>query len=101
MNLRKLARGKDCKVNIFGVCNHNPETTVLAHLNGAGMAIKHHDLFACWACSDCHAWLDGGYVKTHFREQRDLYHLQAVLRTQKAMLGIGLDAAIEHWRGTD
>ena len=101
MNLRKLARGQDCKVNIFGVCNHNPETTVLAHLNGAGMAIKHHDLFGAWACSSCHAWLDGEYTKTHFRQQRDLYHLQAIMRTQQAMLKMGLDDVIQSWSYKD
>lgn len=30
-NLRKEARGRECQVRIYGVCNGNPETTVLAH----------------------------------------------------------------------
>lgn len=61
------ARGEDCALQIDGVCNHNPETTVWAHSNqhedGKGMSTKAHDLFGCYACSDCHAWLDGGYVR--------------------------------------
>ncbi len=28
-NLRKEARGRECQVRIYGVCNGNPETTVL------------------------------------------------------------------------
>ncbi len=38
--LRKSVRGWDCTVRINGVCNFNPDTTVLAHLNGAGMGMK-------------------------------------------------------------
>ncbi|ECK2143415.1 DUF1364 domain-containing protein, partial [Salmonella enterica subsp. enterica serovar Enteritidis] len=30
-DLRKAARGRECQVRIPGYCNHNPETTVLAH----------------------------------------------------------------------
>ena len=30
-NLRKEARGRECQVRIYGICNGNPETTVLAH----------------------------------------------------------------------
>ena len=29
--IRKLAKGQPCQVRILGVCNHKPETTVLAH----------------------------------------------------------------------
>lgn len=41
-NLRKEAKGRECQVRLPGICNHNPETTVLAHyrmagLNGVGM----------------------------------------------------------------
>ena len=35
--LRKSAKGQLCLVRLPGVCNHNAETTVLAHLGGAGM----------------------------------------------------------------
>ena len=31
MNLRKLAKGRDCQVRLPGICNGNPETVVLAH----------------------------------------------------------------------
>ena len=32
MNLRKEAKGRGCMVRIPGVCNHNSETVVLAHV---------------------------------------------------------------------
>ena len=60
--LRKLARGKECQVLIPGICNFNPETTVLAHIRRGGvggMGKKPHDLCAVWACSDCHDVIDG------------------------------------------
>lgn len=88
--ITKSARGKDCLVRVSGVCCHDNSTVVAAHLNGAGLAIKENDLFTARACHACHAWLDGGYVKTHTREQRDLYHLQGIIRTQKQYLDEGL-----------
>jgi hypothetical protein len=88
--IQKSARGQDCTVRVPGVCNFNPETTVLGHLNGGGMAAKHHDVFAAYVCSDCHAWLDGGYVKTATRAERDLLHLQGVIKTQPILMELGL-----------
>lgn len=59
--LRDSARGKDCTLRIPGVCNFNPETTVLAHLpcGQKGMGMKGPDLVAVFACSACHDLLDG------------------------------------------
>lgn len=62
IDLRKLAKGKDCQIRIVGVCNFNPETTVLAHIRRggvAGMGQKPPDLVGLWACSDCHDCIDG------------------------------------------
>ena len=106
MNLRKLAKGQECQARIPGICNHNPETTVLAHLNGAGLGIKFPDLIGAWACSNCHAWLDGAYSAYtrkledlhSAREHRDLYHLQAIVRTQQQLLKMGLQEVIDKWR---
>ena len=46
------------------VCNKNPETTVLAHLNmrgvfRCGMSQKPPDWAGAWSCSACHDLLDG------------------------------------------
>ena len=60
-NLRKAARGRECQVRIPGVCNGNPETTVLAHIRIAGLCgtgIKPPDLLAAIACSSCHDEID-------------------------------------------
>jgi hypothetical protein len=61
--IQKAARGRDCTVEIIGVCNRNPETVVLCHDNrtesGKGMGLKAPDTAACFGCSSCHDVLDG------------------------------------------
>jgi len=59
--VRQAACGRDCTLRTPGICNHNPETTVLCHINippFGGMATKSPDWMALFACSDCHAVLD-------------------------------------------
>lgn len=56
--LRESAKGQPCLVRLQ-VCNCIPATTVLAHLNGAGIALKHDDIFGAFACSACHDEIDG------------------------------------------
>lgn len=64
--IRKSARGQECTLRFPGICNRNPETTAWCHSNrladGKGMGIKARDEEGCYGCSDCHAWLDGGYA---------------------------------------
>lgn len=89
--IRMSAKGQRCMVQVPGVCNGNPETTVLAHRNGAGMGCKADDREAAYACSDCHEWLDGGYVRHGAdRFERDAYHGQAIFRTQQILIEQGL-----------
>ena len=62
MNLRNLAKFKECQIRIPGVCNHDPETTVLCHNRRGGVAgvgQKPPDLCAAWGCSECHSVSDG------------------------------------------
>jgi hypothetical protein len=85
--LRKLAKGKPCQVRIAGVCNHNSETTVLAHLRLAGisgMGIKAPDWFGAWACSACHAHVDAH----HDAETKNDFY-EGIFRTQAALLKEG------------
>lgn len=87
----KSARGQECQVRVPGVCNYDSSTTVLAHLNGAGVGRKKVNIHGAYSCFDCHAWLDGGYVQTgHLRSTRDLYHLEGVIRTQELMIEMGI-----------
>ena len=87
--IRQSAKGQDCQVRLAGICNRNPDTVVLAHLNGAGMAMKHEDIFGAYACSDCHDAIDGR-VPMLDKEYVRLAHLEAMVRTQKILLTMGL-----------
>lgn len=88
--IRRSANGQPCLARIPGVCNGRTDTTVLAHLNGGGMGGKNSDHEGCYACSDCHSWLDGGYVQQGYsRDTRDLWHLQAVMRTLRVLIELG------------
>lgn len=69
--LRKLAKGKQCMVRLVGICNWNPETTVLAHIRRAhvaGAGQKPPDLCAVWACSACHDEIDRRTRNNRLRE---------------------------------
>ena len=85
MNLRKEAKGRGCMVRIFGICNHNSETVVLAHIRIAGvsgMGMKSPDLIGAWACSACHDELDGRTRKSGMtRDELRLAHYDGMART--------------------
>lgn len=97
-HLLDLARGQDCKVN-GPTCNRNPETTVTAHnpFGERGTGIKCADWDSCWACSDCHDFLDGrakyGNVGP---EIRSWHFVRARAETQAAMWEQGLISVTGH-----
>lgn len=91
MNLREAAKGKPCTIRIAGVCNRNPETTVLAHIDTEfkGMALKSPDICAVRACFDCHDWVD----RRRGNLSEDEYNaimLEALCRTLKTYVEEGL-----------
>lgn len=55
--LRKFAKGQECTLRLPG-CDGGGETTILAHMRGAGMGVKLHDSQGCHACAPCHAAFD-------------------------------------------
>lgn len=87
--LRDSARGQECSLQIVGTCNHDPETTVLAHLRSdvAGKATKSDDWHACFACSACHARLDRHMLPELLE---DYYSFRGLQRTQKIWRDMGL-----------
>jgi hypothetical protein len=90
-DLRKEARGRECQVRLPGVCNFNPETTVLAHLRLAGItggAQKAPDFLGAWACSACHAEADRKTRKLE-RDVVRLAFLEGIERTQYALIQEG------------
>ncbi len=89
--LREEARDKECQIRIPGICNGDPATTVLCHLNSGGMGCKASDL-ACgsWGCSSCHDAVDGRIMSEHPKETLLLWHLEGVVRTLLALENSGV-----------
>ena len=76
-------------MQIPGVCCHDPETVVLAHVAGGGMGLKQEDLFGAFACHTCHDEIDRRTRKVPAKEAR-LAHLEGVMRTQMIWVSEGL-----------
>ena len=67
------------------VCNHNPETTVLAHyrMKGDGMGRKPPDSRGAFACSACHDAVDSRVIVPYTRDEMRIAHAEGVFRTQE------------------
>ena len=89
--LTKLARGRECQVRL-PCCNHNAETTVLAHYRLAGtcgIGMKPNDLQGAWACSACHDEIDRR-TRNFDNEFVRLAHAEGVIRTIDILIKDGL-----------
>lgn len=83
-NLKKEAQGRGCMIRLPGICNHNSETVVLAHVRMAGisgMGIKADDLLGAWSCSACHDAVDRRGYPDLDKDYVRLAHLEGVIRT--------------------
>lgn len=85
--LRQSARNQDCTVRWPGVCNHDPATTVLAHLPAGKMGGKAPDTCAVYACHACHDLMDrrGNDWRDVDRLQLAAALLRALVETHEAM----------------
>jgi len=88
--IRKSARGQECEVRIPGVCNFDPEKTVLGHKNGAGIGMKDIDFMAAYICSDCHAVVDGHNQSDFTYAEILIMFYEGIFRTQKILIEKGL-----------
>lgn len=94
--ITKSARGQECQVRIPGVCNHNSETVVFAHIGGGGMGTKHPDCEGAYCCSSCHDVIDGRATLPKSIYIGDcitlvkLYHHEGAMKTRKILLDAGL-----------
>lgn len=60
--IRQSARGEECTLQIAGVCNHDPATTVLCHIgfnDGTAKRRRPNERNAVYGCSACHDVIDG------------------------------------------
>jgi len=89
--IRKSAKGADCQVRLPSICNWNPETTIFAHMGGAGMGRKSSDLFGAHCCSSCHDVIDFR-VNPKIFTQKEVHQMfcDGIFRTQQILLDKGL-----------
>jgi len=80
--LRESARGQTCQVRLPGVCCGDPDKVILAHLPGAGWALKSLNIHAAFCCSDCHLVVDAPEHRQDF--------LEGMVRTQVIWCEMGL-----------
>lgn len=76
-----------------GVCNQNPETTVLAHVRlvgVSGMGMKSPDLIGSWACSACHDAIDGRSNADFSFSEKRIAHLEGMVRTINELYKLGV-----------
>ncbi len=85
--LLNTARGAECDFHFPGICNHDRETTVSAHLTDdiRGMARKADDLMSVHACAACHDFYDRRlWLGTDIEPDIWWYALRALMRTLRA-----------------
>lgn len=87
--VRQSAQGEECTLQVPGICNHNPETTVLAHFSfeGGKMGGKPSDLSAAYACHACHDAMD---FRTERPEAYYYYAARGIQRTLQRLYERGL-----------
>lgn len=84
--IRGSAKGQDCTLRLTGICNYNPETTILAHIGlDSGWATKCSDNIAVYSCSDCHVEIDRCARGNHAEDK-----LRALEETQATLIRQGL-----------
>jgi hypothetical protein len=92
VNLRKLAKGRECQIRIPLHCLRTNETVVGCHVRMiglSGMGMKSDDLFIAHGCFMCHAICDGQRNSEFTADERRLFLLEGMVRTQAILLREG------------
>jgi hypothetical protein len=89
--IQASARGEECTVRLPGICSHNPETVVFAHLNGVrfGHGVGKKTRWGAYACHDCHMELDRQTTILE-KDYVKLAHYEAVIETLDKLVEKGL-----------
>ncbi|HEX2600091.1 MAG TPA: nuclease domain-containing protein [Terriglobales bacterium] len=88
MDITRLCRDQPCYIRLPNVCNHDPATSVPAHIRLAGvsgMGFKAPDIFVCPACQNCHDAVDRRRFMELDRDYVQLAHYQGVIRWQNEL----------------
>lgn len=92
--ITESARQEKCTIRLPNHCNHDPETTVFAHLNqvrfGKGFSLKCPDGIGAYACFNCHNVVDGREKTNIPLWYIQIYFLEAVIETILRLVAKGL-----------
>lgn len=89
--VRNSARGKDCTLRFYQVCNENPETTIFAHVGSyGGMGMKCGDNMGVYSCSNCHDLIDGRIKSPGGEYDFSSDILRALEETQQQLIDDGI-----------
>lgn len=90
--MTESARGEQCTIRLPGVCNHNPETTVFAHLSGIrfGHGVGKKTQWGAYACSSCHDAVDGRVTYGWSLAERRLAHYEGIFETLDKLVAKGI-----------
>lgn len=90
--IMNAAKGEACTLQIAGVPNHDPETTVACHLpDGSGGSNRlTGPLHIAIACDTCHSIIDGRIPWDMSREDREFYMRRGMNRTINRLIDMGL-----------
>ncbi|MBO2578150.1 DUF1364 family protein [Shewanella algae] len=84
------ANGQDCTLRLPGICNHDPQTVVFAHIGRRrGIGIKCADYFGVYACDACHSEIDRR-TRIMDTEHLEAEKLRALEETQERLFEAGL-----------
>jgi len=86
--IRKAARGQDCTMQVVGVCNFNPETTIHAHFPSEIAGYKATDISGGQICSACHDWIDRRIPSDD--SDREFYMRRSQVRTMTRLVDMGI-----------
>ena len=103
--LLAMARGKRCLLQVPGICDCNPASTVACHSNfsihGKAGARKADDHYSVWGGSSCHRWLDQGPASYEQKQAAFMRaHLDQVLEWRRIvgdMSHTPKDRKAAHW----
>lgn len=89
--VKNSARGKECTLRFYQVCNGNHETTIYAHVGSAGgMGMKCGDNMGVYACSSCHDLIDGRIKHPEGSYDFSADILRALEETQQQLIDDGI-----------
>ena len=89
--IQASARGEECTIQIQGICNNNPATTVLCHAPYHGrFGSRKSDWWAAYGCSSCHDAIDGRDRMACANLDYRLYWHDAIHETHVKLIEKGL-----------